>query len=325
MKQRLAGFLVIGACVSALVCMLSVYSGAQQPKGQTSAPVYAGAGRAASKALPDGGPTPRLPDGHPDFSGIWFVGALGKEDATLVPSAATRGDPAVRAFDPKVTPEEKPSFQPWAADKVKQFGRGPDAVSLSRLSKEQQLAAMDTEIMRLERNCMPHGIPGIILTGAMHGMQLVSAPGTLVELTELNHDWRVIPTDGRAHKKDPDPLFNGDEVGRWEGDTLVVDTISLDERTWNDAGGWIHSDQQHVAERFSRPSRNYLLYQVTVEDPKVLTKPWVSAPHKFSLSVSAEPLNEWYCGINPDGDEEIRNLRESRKKLADEIAKEATH
>ena len=262
---------------------------------------------------------------HPDLSGIWFVGALGKEDATLVPSAASQGDAEVRAFDPKVTPEEKPSFQPWAAEKVKQIGRGPDAVSLSKLSKEQQLAAIDAEIIRLERNCMPHGVPAIVLTGAMHGMQLAATPGLLVELTELNHDYRVIPTDGRAHMKDPDPLFNGDEVGRWEGDTLVIDTIGLDDRTWNDGGGWIHSDQQHVVERFTRPSRNYLIYQVTVEDPKVLTKPWVSAPHRFSLSVTGEPLNEWYCGINPDGDEEVRALRETRKRLAEEISKESSH
>jgi hypothetical protein len=324
MRQRWASSLVIVACVSALICMVSLYAGAQQGKGQTSEPAYATAGK-ASKALPDGGPAPRLADGHPDFSGIWFVGSLGKEDALSVQSAASQGDPALRPFDPKVTPEEQPSFQPWAAEKAKQLGRGPAAGRLSKLTKEQQLAAIDTEITRLERNCMPHGTPGIILVGAMHGMQLVGTPGALVELTELNHDWRVIPTDGRAHKKDPDPLFNGDEVGRWEGDTLVVDTFGLDDRTWNDAAGWFHSDQQHVIERFTRPSRNYLIYQVTVEDPKVLTKPWVSAPHKFSLSVSSDPLNEWYCGINPDGDEEVRALRESRKKLADEIGNESRH
>lgn len=324
MKWQMTSSLVIGVCVSALVCMVSVCAGAQQAKGQTSAPAYAGSGKAPSKALPDGGPTPRLPDGHPDLSGIWFVGALGKEDATLVPSAASQGDAEVRAFDPKVTPEESPSFQPWAAEKAKKLGRGPAAGRLSKLTKEQQLAAIDTEIMRLQRNCMPHGVPGIVLVGAMHGMELTATPGLLVELTELNHDYRVIPTDGRAHKKDPDPSFNGDEVGRWEGDTLVIDTISLDDRTWNDAGAWFHSDQQHVVERFTRPSRNYLIYQVTVEDPKVLTKPWVSAPHKFSLSVGPEPLNEWYCGINPDGDEEVRALTETRKRLAAEISKESS-
>jgi hypothetical protein len=322
MKQEFGGSLLIG-CVSALIGMISIYAGAQQQNGQTSGPAYATSGK-ASKALPDGGPTPRLVDGHPDFSGIWFVGALGKEDALLVQSAASQGDPALKAFDPKVTPEEQPSFQPWAAEKAKQFGRGPALGRLSKMTKEQQLAAIDTEITRLERNCMPHGAPGIMLVEAMHGMELVGTPGSLVELTELNHDWRVIPTDGRAHKKDPDPLFNGDEVGRWEGDTLVVDTVGLDDKTWNDDAGWFHSDQQHVIERFTRPSKNYLIYQVTVEDPKVLTKPWVSAPHRYTLSVSSDPLNEWYCGINPDGDEEIHALRETRKKLADEIGKQTS-
>ena len=325
MKLQPANSLVTIACVSALVCTSSPYASAQQDKGQSSAPAYAGAGKAASKALPDGGPTPRLPDGHPDLSGIWFVGGLGKEDARLAQSAATQGDPAQRPFDPKVTPEEKPSFQPWAAEKVKQMGRGPAAGALSKMTKEQQLAAIDTEIARLERECMPHGVPGITLVGAMHGMQLVATPGTLVQLTELNHDWRVVSIDGGTHSKDPDPKFNGESVARWDGDTLVLDTIGLDERTWNDGAGWIHSDQQPVVERFTRPSRNYLIYQVTIEDPKVLTKPWVSAPRKFSLSVSSDPLNEWYCGINPDGDEEVRALKETRKRLAEEISKESTH
>ena len=324
MKNRLVNSIVIGACAPALVSMLAAYGGGQETKSRASAPSYAGSGKEPSKALPDGGPAPRLPDGHADLSGIWFVGSLGKEDATLVPSAATQGDAALRPFDPKVTPEERPSFQPWAAEKVKQMGRGPAAGALSKMTKEQQLAAMDAEIVRLERNCMPHGVPGMVLVGAMHGMQLVSTPGLLVELTELNHDYRVIPTDGRAHQKDPDPHFNGDEVGRWEGDTLVIDTTGLDDRTWNDGGAWIHSEQQHVVERFTRPSRNYLIYQVTVEDPKVLTKPWVSAPHKYSLSVSGEPLNEWYCGTNPDGDEEVRALKETRKRLAEEISKQSS-
>jgi hypothetical protein len=325
MKRQVANSLAIGACVAALVCAVCAYAGAQQTKGQASAPAYAGSGKALSKALPDGGPAPRLPDGHPDFSGIWFVGGLGKEDATLVPSAATQGDPGVRAFDPKVTPEEKPSFQPWAAEKVKQLGRGPGLGALSRMTKEEQLAAIDTEIARLERECMPHGVPGITLVGAMHGMELVATPGVLVQLTELNHDYRVVTIGGSAHSKEPDPKFNGESVARWEGDALVIDTVGLDDRTWNDAGAWVHSDQQHVVERFSRPSRNYLIYQVTVEDPKVLTKPWVSAPHKFSLSVGPEPLNEWYCGINPDGDEEVRALKETKKRLAEEISKESSH
>src|ERR1700758_469107 len=173
MKTRLANPLVIGVFVSAFVFMLAPCAIAQQAKEQGSAPPYAGSGKAASKALPDGGLTPRLPDGHPDFSGIWFVGSLGKEDALLVQSAATAGDPALKPFDPKVTPEERPSFQPWAAEKVKQLGRGPARGELSKMTKAQQLTAVNTEIGRLERECVPHGVPGITLIGAMHGMELV--------------------------------------------------------------------------------------------------------------------------------------------------------
>ncbi len=271
MKRRLADFLVVVAFVSAFVFILALMC--LRPTGEKSKDrrtPYAGSGKAPSKVLPDGGPAPRLPDGHPDFSGIWFVGSLGKEDALLVQSAATEGDPGVKPFDPKVTPEEKPSFQPWAAEKVDQLGRGPARGALSKMTKAQQLTAVSTEIARLERECVPDGVPGITLVGAMHGMQLVSAPGTFVQLTELNHDYRVISIDGRAHSKEPDPKFNGESVAHWDGDTLVIDTIGLDDRSWNDAGAWIHSDQQHVVERFSRPSRNYLIYQVTVEDPKVL-------------------------------------------------------
>ncbi len=126
MRQRWASSFGMVACVSALICMVSLNAGAQQGEGQASAPAYATAGK-ASKALPDGGPAPRLADGHPDFSGIWFVGSLGKEDALSVQSAASQGDQALRPFDPKVTPEEQPSFQPWAAEKAKEFGRGPAA------------------------------------------------------------------------------------------------------------------------------------------------------------------------------------------------------
>lgn len=100
------------------------------------------------------------------------------------------------------------------------------------------------------------------------------------------------PTDGRPHAKDPDPAFNGDEVGHWEGDALVIDTIAVDERTWNDFEVWFHSDEERLIERISRPSLNYLIYQVTIDDTKVLTKHWTSAPRTWTLG--HEPLQEYY-------------------------------
>ena len=306
-------------CILILGAALTVTCGAvaQQKSATGSASEYGAKG--ALKPLPPGGPAPRLADGHPDLSGIWFIGSLGKEDATLVGSQVREGDPALRAFDPKVTPEEKPSFQPWAADKIRQQQQANvlsySPASFNKLPKEQKLAGIDQEIAKLSRTCMPAGVPRIGLGGG-HGMELVQHPGVLVQLIDANHDFRVIPTDGRPHSKDPAPAFNGEEVGHWDGDTLVIDTIGIDERVWNNDQWTFHSEQEHVVERFTRPSLNYLIYQATIDDPMVLTKPWTSAPHRWSLSVSHEQLDEWYCGVS--NNDEVTALKETRKRLEEE-------
>ena len=221
--------------------------------------------------LPKGGPTPRTADGHPDLSGLWFPGTTGGYD--------TSSPPAQRQFDPKVTPEEKPPLQPWAAAKIK------------------SMTAVDFELGRASVNCLPRGTPGMFLLNP-YPTKLVQTRDELIQLSELNNNFRVVHTDGRPHAKDPDPTFNGDATAHWEGDTLVIDVIAIDERTWNNFVGWFHSDQEHVIERLTRPSENYLVYQVTIEDPKVLTKPWTSAPRQWSLS--HEDLEEYYCTNNQE-------------------------
>ena len=90
----------------------------------------------------------------------------------------------------------------------------------------------------------------------------------------------------------------GDTAPRWEGDTFVMETISLDERTWIQGNGWYHSDDVRVTERLRRPNRNYLEYQYTVEDPQVLTKPWTSPSRTYSLSATNEDLTENFCTNN---------------------------
>ena len=126
-------------------------------------------------------------------------------------------------------------------------------------------------------------------------VQLAQSAKQLIQLNELNNNFRVIPTDGRMHTKDPDPTFNGESVAHWDGDTLVIDTIAIDERTWNNFTGWFHSDQEHVVERLTRPSMNYLTYQVTIEDPKVFTRPWkISMPLYRRVEQSAQLL-EFKC------------------------------
>lgn len=277
MKRRFGISVVTAAAVLAMIVVASVPASPQA--GQVSVP---GFGKPNAKALPSGGPTPRTPDGHPDLSGVWFPGNTGGYDLTA------EDDPAQKQFDPKETPEEKPPFQPWAAAKLKGMSR------------------VDLELLRPSVNCLPRGVPGMFLTNP-YPIQLVQAGTQLIQLDELNNNFRVVPTDGRPHPKNPDPAFNGDAVGHWEGDTLVIDVIAIDVSTWNNFTGWFHSDQEHVIERLSRPTKNYLIYQVTIEDPKVLTKPWVSAPRHWSLG--HEQLAEYYCTNNKE-EEALKALKQ---------------
>jgi hypothetical protein len=131
-------------------------------------------------------------------------------------------------------------------------------------------------------------------------IQLLQTPAVLAQLNELNNNFRVIPTDGHPHSKDPDPAFNGEGIAHWEGDTLVIDTIGIDERTWNNYVGWFHSDQEHVIERISRPSMNFINYQITIEDSVVLAKPWNSAPRRWSLAGPNDDWEEQFCTNESD-------------------------
>src|SRR5438128_12683345 len=109
---------------------------------------------------------------------------------------------------------------------------------------------------------MPRGVPAIWLQYP-YGTMLVHKPGLFVQWYEVLNNFRVIRTDGRPHAKYPEPLFHGDSVGRWEGDTLVVDAISLDGRVLIIAHGGLHGDTLHVIERYARPSIIYLVVQIT--------------------------------------------------------------
>jgi hypothetical protein len=168
----------------------------------------------------------------------------------------------------------------------------------------------ERELGKSSVKCAPRGVPGMFMA-TPYPIQLVQTPGQLVQLMELNNNFRVIHTDGREHAKDPEPGFYGDETAHWDGETLVIDTIALDENTWNDLNAWFHSDQEHVVERLSRPSMNYLIYQVTIEDPKVLTKSWTSAPRRWTLG--HEDLEEYFC-TNNEEQEQSQLLEEKEKQ-----------
>jgi hypothetical protein len=104
--------------------------------------------------------------------------------------------------------------------------------------------------------------------------------------------WRIIPLDGRAHLPDAIRLWQGDSVGKWEGDTLVVDTTNLNGKTWLNENGEVVSHAEHVVERFTPAGPDTVNYQATVADPLVYTRPWTIA---FPLNRSKAEMFETAC------------------------------
>jgi hypothetical protein len=133
--------------------------------------------------------------------------------------------------------------------------------------------------------CITRGVPaGLFPAGYNNGYQIVQAPGYVTIHYEMIHSARIIPTDGRAHLASRVRFWDGDSVGHWEGDTLVVDVTNFNGRGWiatNAAAGRIRgvleSDALHAIERFTRVSADTIHYQVTIDDPKTYTRPWTLA------------------------------------------------
>lgn len=269
-----------GAVASVLATIVLAQPAAAQ---SVAAPPAAAEGYSITVA-PPGGPPPRLADGKPDFTGLWLPNSAGQGV-----SGRFGVDPAARRqFDPAVTPEEPPSFQDSAKERI------------------AAMTPTELELSKSSVNCQPRGVPAIWLQNP-YGTQLVHKEGLLAQLFEVLNNFRLIKIDGERHPEFEEPLFHGNGKAWWEGDTLVVDSIGFDERTYIMPNGWFHSEELHVVERYSRPSMNYLIVEITVEDPKVLTKPWKSAPRRWTLYDG--DINEFYCTNNREL-EELEKLRQ---------------
>jgi hypothetical protein len=127
-------------------------------------------------------------------------------------------------------------------------------------------------------------------------VEIAQRPGRVVLLYEMNNTFHVIFTDGRGHPKDMDPNWNGHSIGKWEGDTLVVETVGFNGKTRVDTMGHPHSDALHVVERFQRTDLGHISYEVTIEDPQAYTKPWKNS-RVFTLRPDWE-LQEYNCNEN---------------------------
>ena len=211
--------------------------------------------------LPDGkpnleAPAPRTADGKPDLSGIWRT-PTGKYLANL-------------AADGIEVP-----MQPWA----------------ERLFKERQ----DNDGRdRPSAACLPHSVTDF--DAHITPRKIIQTPATLVTLYEGYHSYREIFIDGRALPKVSEPAWFGYSVGRWEGDTLVVDTIGINEKTWLDDAGHPHSEALRLIERFHRIDFGRMAVEITIDDPKAYTKPW-TVSFDWELLPDTELL-DWVCENN---------------------------
>jgi hypothetical protein len=196
---------------------------------------------------------PRAADGKPYFSGVFSAVAAPRQR---------------RPQSPQI------SFQPWAE------------------KKHAELAARQRVDDPTSR-CLSAGIIRLTST-AFFPVQFVQTPGQLVVLYEWDHFFRVIPTDGRPQVKDPDPPQSlGHSVGRWDGDTLIVDVAGLSDYTWIDGNAGIHSDALHIVESYRMLDADTISYEADLDDSKAWTKPW-----HFTSTLKRRPANDQLLEYN---------------------------
>jgi hypothetical protein len=143
--------------------------------------------------------------------------------------------------------------------------------------------------------CLPGGVPEMVF-GAPYPAQIIETPGQVTILYEMYNHFRVIHLNS-THPADPDPTYMGHSIGHWEGNTLVVDTIGLTDRTTIDEVGIPHSEDLHVTERYRRTDANTIEIVVTIDDPKTFSKPW-DAKVIYRIAKPGADLIEFICENN---------------------------
>jgi hypothetical protein len=262
---------------------------------------------AARIAAAQAKPTPRMADGHPDLSGFYGVGVAGVNDYGKVATGAEAGG-LVKTADGSIffdyAGAEGGAGHPDDGANVKQAANQPP-YKAEYMAKAQAIAkTVYGTISHLDPwlECKPAGVPRASIGGMIH---IVANPKFIAVLYENNPgpQYRLIYTDGRKHPSDLDTSFMGHSIGHWDGDNLIVDTVGLNDETWyTQTGGAnkltsIHSDKEHVIERFTRKGDD-LEYQATVEDPVMLTKPWVRAVQHTQIGPSDDYIQPQACNTN---------------------------
>ncbi len=229
-------------------------------------------------------PLPRTPDGHPDLQGYWDGGPANAshsiEDGccdAIHAAMQSRGPDRLGLPEPVIVdpPDGRIPYQSWAADRRREY--------LFDMETPTELDHIDPE-----DRCLLIGVPRSNYRG---DLQIRQNGENVVVLYEWAHAYRIIPTHGRPHVGAAIGLFNGDSRGRWEGDTLVVETTNFNDEVWLDSHGSFHSKTLHVVERWRLIDADTIHYEATLEDPAVFERGWTLS---FNMARITEPGYEFF-------------------------------
>ena len=258
MKRYASGLLVLSLGAAVWLAVSASNAESQAPAGAREA--------VAAK------PTPRTADGHPDLTGMWYRRLAGPVTKRVGKSIVIVNDaPPVEGAGNRYNPGT-PKYKPQFLARIKEM-------------KDDQIN-VDPAF-----HCGP---PGIVRIGPPQRI-VQTAREIVILYDDLNGNFfRLIPIDGRKHRENIEPSAHGDSVGRWEGDTLVIDVRNVLEDTWLGDNGLFHTANLKVTERLTRQG-DTLKWEAIVEDPEVLEEPWKVTPRTLTLMADAEIEEAAFC------------------------------
>ena len=225
-------------------------------------------------------PTPRGRDGKPDISGLWVTEPAPAElRARLIPDGTNGAG-------------EEPLSQ-YFINIFSDFEPGKEPIRPQAAGALQERAAAFSRVSPIA-HCLPEGMPLVEMAPAPY--KIIQDPGRTVMLYERDTTYRQIYTDGRKLPANPSPTWLGYSVGRWDGDTFVVESSGFNDRGWLDARGHTHSEALHLTERFHRINFGTMLLDLSIDDPQTYTRPF-SVRIKQHLMPDSDLL-ESFCAEN---------------------------
>jgi hypothetical protein len=247
-------------------------------------------------------PTPHLADGHPDLTGFWAPAGWGY---------AVSGGGKLSADGKTYYTQRREEAPNQTREKTVELKKRVEGTNLPPYKPEFVAKVKDLADRQSKTDpafyCAPKGFPRV-----GPPTEIVQVPKTLVFLYDTvnsseQNAFRVVSTDGRGHDPTLNPSYYGDSIGHWEGNTMVVDVTNLVDDTWLSQNGTIHSDAMHITEKLTREG-NVIDWQLTIEDPKMFTKPWVFSRHLIHGLAGGHALEEAPC-VEHDGNHLVNNDR----------------